>query len=101
MRDARGLDVTGDNATAVAAADDFAARLLRLDHGVEAIVDAAKPWPQPPIVELSAATSWPYGQTDDALETATAHLRACDARAMNTRERTLNRALALWHGNDN
>jgi tetratricopeptide (TPR) repeat protein len=101
MRDARGLDVTGDNATAVAAADDFAARLLRLDQGVEAIVDAAKRWPETPIVQLYAATFWLYGQTDDALETAAVHLRACDALAMNTRERTLHRALALWHGNDN
>ena len=45
MKDARGLDVTTDDATAVAAADDFAARLLRLDQGVEAILDAAKRWP--------------------------------------------------------
>ena len=101
MKDARGLDVTTDDATAVAAADDFAARLLRLDQGVEAIVDAAKRWPETPIVQLYAATFWLYGQTDDALETAAVHLRACDALAMNTRERTLHRALALWHGNDN
>ena len=101
MKDARGLDVTTDDATAVAAADDFAARLLRLDQGVEAILDAAKRWPDTPIVQLYAATFWLYGQTDDALETAAVHLRACDALAMNTRERTLHRALALWHGNDN
>jgi len=101
MKDARGLDVTTDDATAVAAADDFAARLLRLDQGVEAILDAAKRWPDTPIVQLYAATFWLYGQTDGALETAAAHLRACDALAMNTRERALHRALALWHGNDN
>src|SRR5215813_5786080 len=47
MKDARGLDVTTDDATTVAAADDFAARLLRLDQGVEAILDAAKRWPNP------------------------------------------------------
>jgi len=101
MKDARGLDVTTDDATAVAAADDFAARLLRLDQGVEAILDAAKRWPETPIVQLYAATFWLYGQTDGALETAAVHLRACDALAMNTRERALHRALALWHGNDN
>ena len=101
MKDARGLDVTTDDATAVAAADDFAARLLRLDQGVEAILDAAKRWPDAPIVQLYAATFWLYGQTDSALETAAVHLRACDALAMNTRERALHRALALWHGNDN
>ena len=101
MKDARGLDVTTDDATAVAAADDFAARLLRLDQGVEAILDAAKRWPDTPIVQLYAATFWLYGQTSGALETAAVHLRACDALAMNTRERALHRALALWHGNDN
>jgi tetratricopeptide (TPR) repeat protein len=101
MKDARGLDVTSDDATAVAAAGDFAARLLRLDQGVEAILDAAKRWPDAPIVQLYAATFWLYGQTDGALETAAVHLRACDALAMNTRERALHRALALWHGNDN
>ena len=88
MKDARGLDVTTDDATAVAAADDFAARLLRLDQGVEAILDAAKRWPDTPIVQLYAATFWLYGQTGGALETAAVHLRACDA-------------LALWYGNDN
>jgi tetratricopeptide (TPR) repeat protein len=101
MKDARGLDVTTDDATAVAAADDFAARLLRLDQGVEAILDAAKRWPDTAIVQLYAATFWLYGQTDGALETAAVHLRACDALAMNTRERALHRALTLWHGNDN
>ena len=101
MKDARGLEVTTDDAAAVGAADDFAARLLRLDQGVEAILDAAKRFPETPIVQLYAATFWLYGQTGGALETAAVHLRACDALAMNTRERALHRALALWHGNDN
>src|SRR6266481_455253 len=89
MKDARGLDVTSNDAAAVAAADDFAARLLRLDQGVEAILDAAKRWPDTPIVRLYAAAFWLYGQTDGALENAAAHLRAGDALAMNARERAL------------
>src|SRR5262245_23416736 len=76
MKDARGLDVTGDDLAAVAAADDFAARLLRLDQGAEAILDAAKRWPDTPIVQLYAAAFWLYGQTEGALENAAAHLRA-------------------------
>jgi len=67
MKDARGLDVTGNDAAAVAAADDFAARLLRLDQGVEAILDAAKRWPDTPIVQLYAAAFWLYGQTEGAI----------------------------------
>jgi tetratricopeptide (TPR) repeat protein len=101
MKDASGLDVTSDDAAAVAAADDFAARLLRLDQGVEAILDAAKRWPETPIIQLYAATFWLYGQTDGALDNAAAYLRTCEALAINSRERALHRALALWHANDN
>src|SRR5439155_22811755 len=53
------------------------------------------------IVDLFTPRFWLSGQSDGALETAAVHLRACDALAMNTRERALHRALALWHGNDN
>src|SRR6516164_1146464 len=95
MKDARGLDVTGNDAAAVAAAGDFAARLLRLDQGVEAILDAAKRWPDTPIVQLYAAAFWLYGQTDGAVENAAAHLRACDALAMNARARAPSGAHAL------
>ena len=62
MRDARGLEVTSDDAAAVAAANDFAARLLRLDQGAEAILDAAMRWPDTPIIQLYAAAFWLYGQ---------------------------------------
>jgi tetratricopeptide (TPR) repeat protein len=101
MKDARGLDVSANDPAAVAAADDFAARLLRLDQGVEGILEAAKRWPDTPIIQLYAAAFWLYGQTDGVRETAAAHLRACEVLAMNRRERALHRALALWHGNDN
>src|SRR5258705_10147134 len=66
MKDARGLAVTADDANAVAAADDFATRLLRLDQGVESILEAVKRWPQTPILQLDAAAFWLYGQTGDA-----------------------------------
>src|SRR5262245_2209131 len=101
MKDARGLDVSANDPAAVAAADDFAARLPRLDQGVEGILEAAKRWPDTSIIQLYAAAFWLYGQTDGARETAATHLRACEALAMNRRERALHRALALWHGNDN
>ncbi|HEY4747035.1 MAG TPA: hypothetical protein VIH38_05705, partial [Steroidobacteraceae bacterium] len=101
MKDARGLDVTGDDAAAVAAADDFAARLLRLDQGVEAILEAVKRWPATPIVQLYAAAFWLYGQTEGARENAATHLRASETLAMNPREHALRRALTLWHANDN
>ena len=101
MKDARGLEVTAADAAAVAATDDFTARLLRLDQGVEAILDAVKRAPQTPILQLLTAAFWLYGQTDGALESARPHLTACAALAMNPRERALHRALTLWHENDN
>jgi len=101
MKDARGLSVTADDAKAVAAADGFAARLLRLDQGVEAVLDAVERWPQTPILRLYAAAFWLYGQTGDACATAAAHLGACATLSMNSRERALHRALALWQANDN
>src|SRR5215813_5617736 len=101
MKDARGLDVTSRDPAAVAAADDFAARLLRLDRGVENILDAAKRWPETPIIRLYAAAFWLYGQTNDARAEAAVHFHACETLAMNARERALHRALTLWHANDN
>jgi hypothetical protein len=45
MKNQRGLEVTANDADAVAAADDFAARLLRLDQRVEAITAGKSPTP--------------------------------------------------------
>jgi tetratricopeptide (TPR) repeat protein len=101
MKDARGFDVTASDVAAVAAADNFAARLLRLDRGVEAVLEAAERWPETPIVQLYAAAFWLYGQTGDALANAAARLRGVEALTMNARERALHRALTLWHGNAN
>jgi hypothetical protein len=101
MKDARGLDVTADDPGAVAAADDFSTRLLRLDQGVEAILDAVKRWPHTPILQLYTAAFWLYGQTDGALDNARAHLTACATLPANARERALHQALTLWLANDN
>jgi tetratricopeptide (TPR) repeat protein len=100
MKDARDLEVSSDDAAAVAAADDFAARLLRLDQGVEAILDAATRWPDTPIIQLYAAAFWLYGQTGDALASAGSRLHVCRGLAMNARERALHGALTRWLAND-
>jgi tetratricopeptide (TPR) repeat protein len=100
MKDARGLEVTSDDAAAVAAEDDFAARLLRLDQGAEAILDASTRWPDTPIIQLYAAAFWLYGQTTDALASAASRLQACRGLAMNARERALCDALTRWLAND-
>ena len=46
------LEATAGDAGAVAAADDFTARLLRLDQGVEAILDAVKRCSADPDLQL-------------------------------------------------
>jgi tetratricopeptide (TPR) repeat protein len=101
MKDARGLDVTTDDPGAVAAANDFAARVLRLDQGAEAILDAAERWPDAAIITLYAAAFWLYGQTGSALANAADRLNVVAALTMNARERALYRALTLWRANDN
>jgi hypothetical protein len=101
MKDARGLELTAQDAGPVAAADDFTARLLRLDQGVEAILEAVQRWPQTPMLVLQAAAFWLYGQTADARANAGAHLAACAGLTMNPRERALHQALVAWHANDN
>jgi hypothetical protein len=73
MKDARGLDVTVEHREAIAAADQFSARLLRLDQGVEAILDAVERWPQTPILKLYAAAFWLYGQTGSARDQVAAN----------------------------
>jgi len=100
VKDARGLEVTANDSDAVAAADDFTARLLRLDQGAEAILDAAKRWPHTPILRLYAAAFWLYGQTNDAIANADAELRGCEALEKNSREHALYYALTLWRDDD-
>ena len=95
MKDARGLEVTADDAASVAAADDFVARLLRLDQDTEKLLDAVKRWPQSPILNLYSAAFWLFGQTGEAVANAARHLGACAALAVNPRERALHQALVL------
>jgi hypothetical protein len=101
MRDARGLEVTSDHADAVAAADDFAERVLRLDQGVEKILDAEKAWPNIPIIRLYAAAFHLFGQTEAGRTAGADRLEACRTLTMNAREQALHRALTLLHANDN
>src|SRR5262245_25085913 len=95
MKHARGLDVTTDDPGAVAAADDFAARVLRLDQGAEAILDAAERWTGAASIALYAAAFWLYGQTGSALANAANRLNVVEALTTNARERALYRALTL------
>ena len=101
--DSRGLEISGASPEAAAAINDFSARLLRLDQGVEAILPAAELWPDVPLVRLYAAAFFLYGQTGDALRMAAVQLDAAQSLmdSASPRERELYHALRLWESNDN
>jgi hypothetical protein len=101
--DARGLEVSAASPEAVEAVNDFTARLVRIDRGVEAILPAAERWPDVPIIRLLAAAFYLFGQTGDAVRLAASHLDAVEPllSAANARERQLHAALRLWLANDN
>lgn len=79
-----------------AAAEDFGRRLLRLDTGVEKIIDAAAENPDSAIVQLCAAAFYLYGQTADCDAMAETHLREAARTAAPGRESMLLEALSHW-----
>ncbi len=101
--DARGLEVSGASSEALAAIDDFTARLLRLDQGAEAILTAAERWPDVPMVRLLAGGFFLFGQTGAAVRQARGHLEAVESLLLgaNERERRWHAAMRLWAANDN
>ncbi len=79
------------------AVDDFRRRLLRFDAGAEAILAAAKAYPDDPMVLLCAATLHLYGQTaaDDAA--AARLLDAAERSGAGQCAPHFLRALRCWH----
>ena len=62
-QDARGLPVTAQSTAEIAAVDFFVARLARIDRGAEAILEAARSFPETPMIQLCAAAFCLYGQS--------------------------------------
>jgi hypothetical protein len=101
--DARGNPVSNVSPQALDAINDFTARLIRIDQGAEAILEAAERWPDTPMIRLCASAFILCGQTDDALRAADTHLDALARQiaGANERERAIYAALRLWWANDN
>lgn len=98
MRDSLGLDVSTDDAAAVAALDRFRVQLLSLGSGVGDIVAAAAAHPGQALIQCAAASLGLYGQTpagDRDAETCLAAARAAAGHA-NVRERAHLAALEDW-----
>lgn len=96
--DARGLAITTGSDAAVAAFDDFERRLLRLDQGAEAIIEAAGHCPDAPMVHLGAAAFCLFGQTPTSDAAAAGFLASSDriTANANAREQAWARALGHW-----
>jgi len=79
------------------AVNDFRSRLLRFDAGAERILDAAKEFPDDPMVLLCAAAFYLYGQTNEANATAAGFLDRAEAKGAATEAPWLLKALRHWH----
>lgn len=100
LKDARGLPVMSGSAAELDAIDTFTARLLRLDPGLEAILEDAARFPATPMIQLLAASLCLFGQTPASDSSATAYLDAAAAAMTGEREVRLHQALSLWAGQD-
>lgn len=76
--DARGLTITAESAAAVAAFDTFAAQLIRIDQGVEAILEAAATYSRTPMIQIGAAALWLFAQQPTADAAAADFIAAAD-----------------------
>ena len=101
-KDERGVPITAKSGAAVAAIDVFIARLLRIDRGAEAILEAAKIFPGTPMVHLSAGAFCLFGQTSDNDKQAKAFLDVAEPLlgCAGEREKMLHAALSRWWRKD-
>lgn len=98
----RGLDVSTDDAGAIAAIDTFTDRLAGLDLGAEVVLDDAAAFGDVASLQMDAAMFGLYGQTADASALAASHLVRLDtlAGALNEREAVTLAALQRWYDGD-
>lgn len=96
MRCGRGLEVTAER-EAVVCIDDFADRMLRLESGVERVLDAAGMHPDCPLLQLYAAAMNLYAQTAAGDAVAAEFVERARKAAPNRRELLLLEALERWH----
>ncbi len=98
----RGLTVSTDSASAIAALDDFTDRLAGIRLGVEAVLPATEAEPEVASLQLGASMLFLYGQTAATMQSATGFLDAARALepTMNERERATLAAVERWREDD-
>lgn len=80
----------------------FSARLLRIEQGVEEILETAGRFPDESVLDLAGAFLWLFGQTPEAQERAAGFLTRAGAQSarLDAREKAWLAALGLWHKRD-
>jgi hypothetical protein len=80
----------------------FSFRLLRIEQGVEEILETANRFPGEPALELACAYLWLYAQTPEGQTRAGEYLQRAEAGAggLSARETEWLRALRIWHERD-
>lgn len=96
----RFLPVSTNEPEVAEACRDFYARLLRIEPGVEGILETAQRFPDEPVLDLAGAFLWLFGQTPEAQERAGEYLTRVEAQTgrLDAREKAWVGALRLWHG---
>ena len=97
-QDARGLPMTAQSAAEIAALDFFVARLARIDRGADAILEAARSFPETPMIQLGAAAFCLYGQSPASEKAAATYLNIAAPLlpSAHDRERRFHHALTCW-----
>lgn len=77
----------------------FYARLLRIDPGVESILETAEQFPDEPAVQSASAFLWLFGQTAEAQKRAGDYLIRAERQRdrLSAREKAWLDAMGLWH----
>lgn len=77
----------------------FFAKLLRIEPGVEEILETEKQFPDEPALQMACALLWLFGQTPEAQKRSREYLSKVgeSQSRLNPREIAWLRALELWH----
>lgn len=80
----------------------FSFRLVRIEQGVEEILEVQSRYPGEPALELACAFLWLYAQTPEGQSRAADYLgrAAAGAESLSQREKEWLRALRLWHARE-
>jgi tetratricopeptide (TPR) repeat protein len=91
--------ISTDEPIVAEACRTFYARLLRIDQGVESILETAEIYSEEPAVLSACAFLWLFGQTPEAQQKAGDYLKRANLyrERLSLREKAWLDAMSLWH----